>query len=127
MFTVCTLLFRIYEELKQKHATTHIVASIKQMCPDIFLGKTLRGSFPVNEYLPRVVAFWVVAYGRFDMLVACKGQLVKRSKLRTRLGRALVCYGLKRFWLSLFEIVVPLWFVAHCYELFNVLYWVACG
>ena len=26
MFTVCTMLFRIYEELKQKHATTHIVA-----------------------------------------------------------------------------------------------------
>ena len=66
MFTVCTLLFRIYEELKQKRATTHIVAPIKQMCPDIFLGKTLRGSFPVSEYLPRVVAFWVVAYGRSD-------------------------------------------------------------
>ena len=55
------------------------------MCPDIFSGKTACGSFPVSDYLPQVVAFWVVAYGRFDSFVVCKGQIVKRSKLRTRL------------------------------------------
>ena len=62
------------------------------MCPDNFSGKTPCGSFPVSDYLPKVVAFCVVAYGKFDSFVVCKGQIVKRSKLHTRLGLAVVCW-----------------------------------
>ena len=51
------------------------------MCPGIFSVKTPCGSFPVSEYLPQVVAFWVVGYRRLDSFVVCKGQMVKRSKL----------------------------------------------
>ena len=52
------------------------------MCPGIFSVKTPCGSFPVSEYLPQVVAFWVVGYRWLDSFVVCKGQMVKRSKLR---------------------------------------------
>ena len=58
------------------------------MCTGIFSVKTPCGSFPVSGYLPQDVAFLVVAYRRFDSFVVCKGQMVKSSKLRTRLGRA---------------------------------------
>ena len=67
-----------------------ILSSIKYICPGIFSVKTPWGSFPVSGYLPQDVAFWVVAYRRFDSFVVCKDRMVKRSKLRTRLGRAVV-------------------------------------
>ena len=50
------------------------------MCPGIFSVKPPCGFFPVSEYLPQVVAFWVVAYRRFESFVVC--QMVKRSKLQ---------------------------------------------
>ena len=57
------------------------------MCPDIFSGKTPCGSFPLSDYLPQVVAFCLGGRLRKVRLsfVVCKGQIVKRSKLRTRL------------------------------------------
>ena len=59
---------------------------------DYLLRKDRRGSFLVSD-LPQVVAFWAVALRKVRLLfVVCKGQMVKKSKLRTTLGRDVVCW-----------------------------------
>ena len=49
------------------------------MCPDNFSGKTPRGSFPVSDFLPLVVAFWVVGYGSSTLLLVFKGQIFENK------------------------------------------------